>query len=387
MAKPITAFVFNNGYQNPQGTVEQLFASGVVGKTFLLARPDVRVDIDKCRLLNVDSLFSSDTIRLVAKKCTSPYALFILHDGSHEFGPYALERLLSAAESSGSGLVYSDYYGVKDGKRNTHPVLDYQVGSIRDNFNFGSVLLFSSEALIQAMAKTRRDRFTYAGLYSTRLAVSRRRPVSRISEFLYSRELSDPRKSGVRQFDYVDPRNRAAQMEMEIAATRHLQQIGAFVKPAFKKVSIDKGRFECEASAIIPVRNRMKTIAEAVESALRQKTIFPFNLIVVDNHSTDGTTDILRSFAREKARVVHVVPQREDLAIGGCWNEAVNHEKCGRFAVQLDSDDLYKDDTTLQRIVDLFRKEECRANPEAIRHAACHNGSTGHCCGGLRNLS
>ena len=357
MVKPITAFVFCNGHQNPQGTVAQFLASGLVRKTFLLTGPDVRLDIDECTPLRVDSLLSSDTMRLVATKCTSPYALFILHDGFHEF--YDLERLLSAAESSGSGLVYSDYYDVKDGKRSAHPVLDYQLGSIRDSFNFGSVLLFNREALNQAIGKTKKDTFTYAGLYSTRLAVSRRWPVTRISEFLYSREMSDPRKSGVRQFDYVDPWNRVAQMEMETAATHHLQHIGADVKPPFKKVSIDKGRFECEASVIIPVRNRAKTIAEAVESALNQNADFPFNLIVVDNHSTDGTTDTLRSFARENARVLHMVPQGEDLGIGGCWNEAINHEKCGRFAVQLDSDDLYNDDSTLQRIVDVFRKERC----------------------------
>jgi glycosyltransferase involved in cell wall biosynthesis len=184
--------------------------------------------------------------------------------------------------------------------------------------------------------------------------------VLRIPEFLYSKIETDVRKSGEKQFDYVDPRNRAVQMEMEQVATDHLKRIGAYLSPDFKPVEFDRHEhFECEVSVIIPVRNREKTIADAVGSVLKQNAQFPFNVIIVDNHSTDGTTKTLRDIAKKDSRVIHVIPERTDLGIGGCWNEGVNHPKCGRFAIQLDSDDLYKDETTVQKVVDTFRKEKC----------------------------
>ena len=359
MARPITAFVSHQGGPYTRRTIEQLLSSNTVGRVYVLTGRDVQSDVGEGRPLKVDSLFSSDTVRLVGKKCTSSYALVIMQDEPIEFGQHAIERFLSVAENSGSGIVYSDHFDVKNGVRIPHPVLDYQTGSMRDNFNFGPVMVFNSAELNHSISKTTTDSFRYAGFYNARLDVSRQWPVSRISEFLYSRTEGDVRRSGEKQFDYVDPRNQAAQKEMETAATRHLKKIGAYLKPGFKRVSVDKARFECEASVIIPVKNRVKTIGEAVKSALEQKAGFPFNLIVVDNHSTDGTTDVLRSLAQRDARLLHVIPKRKDLGIGGCWNAAVCHEKCGRFAVQLDSDDLYKDDTTLQRIVDVFRREKC----------------------------
>ena len=359
MAKPISAFVPYQGDHFTRRTIDQLLSSNLVYTVYLLTNQDVPNDISECNRLKVGSLFSSDTMRLVAKKCSSPYALFIMHNEPIEFGQHAIERLLSVAENSGSGLVYSDYYDLKEGKRIAHPVIDYQPGSIRDDFNFGPIVLLNSAALNHSVLKTDKESFNFAGFYSARLAVSRKWPVCRISEFLYAKAESDVRKSGERLFDYVDPRNRAAQIEMELAATRHLKKIGAYLKPGFKTVNLAKGRFACEASIIIPVKNRVRTIREAVESALKQKADFPFNIIVVDNHSADGTTDILGSLAQKDARVLHVIPQREDLGIGGCWNEAIQHEKCGQFAVQLDSDDLYKDETTLHRIVDVFKREKC----------------------------
>jgi glycosyltransferase involved in cell wall biosynthesis len=191
------------------------------------------------------------------------------------------------------------------------------------------------------------------------MAVSRTHPITRVGEHLYGKVELDVRKSDQKQFDYVDPKNRAVQLEMEAAVTEHLKQIGAWLKPKFKAPNLDEGEFANEASVTIPVRNRVKTVSDAVASVLKQKTTFPFNLIVVDNHSTDGTTDLLRSFAEKDKRMVHVIPQRQDLLIGGCWNEGVHHPACGRFAVQLDSDDIYKDEHTLQKIVDAFRREQC----------------------------
>jgi glycosyltransferase involved in cell wall biosynthesis len=283
----------------------------------------------------------------------------VIHDTTIEFGQFCLERLLSVAESTGAGLVYSDYHDIQAGKRVSHPVIEYQTGSVRDDFNFGSVLLFDSKALKAAASAGRRQNYQYAGLYSLWLAVSRTHPITRVGEHLYGKVELDVRKSDQKQFDYVDPKNRAVQIEMEVAATEHLKQIGAWLKPRFKPVNLDEGVFPTEASVIIPVMNRVKTVGDAVRSATDQRTSFPCNVIVVDNHSTDGTTELLRSLAQANRRVLHVIPERQDLLIGGCWNQGIEHPACGRFAVQLDSDDIYRDEKTLQTIVDAFRRENC----------------------------
>ena len=239
-------------------------------------------------------------------------------------------------------------------------MIEYQLGSIRDDFNFGSVLFFNTETLKAAATDLRQD-FQFAGLYALRMAVSRRKALTRIGESLYGKVELDVRKSDQKQFDYVDPKNRAVQIEMEQAATEHLKRIGAWLKPVFKKANLAQAKFKCEATVIIPVMNRVNTVGDAVTSVLQQRTTFPFNLIVVDNHSTDGTTDLLRKFAQKDKRLLHVIPERNDLLIGGCWNEAVMHPACGRFAVQLDSDDIYTDENTLQKIVDVFHQEKCAA--------------------------
>ncbi|MGB5873658.1 MAG: glycosyltransferase family A protein, partial [Bacteroidota bacterium] len=266
---------------------------------------------------------------------------------------------LDVARGTGAGIIYSDYHDVRDGKFLPHQVIDYQLGSIRDDFNFGSMLFLKSAALKEAAVELRGDRYAYAGVYAARLAISRKHPLVRIGEFLYNKIESDVRKSGEKLFDYVDPRNRQVQIEMEQAATFHLKKIGAYLKPEFKRVTVGAGDFALEASVVIPVRDRVKTVSHAVESALRQTPPFLFNVIVVDNHSTDGTTDLLLQYAGRDQRLLHIVPERKDLGIGGCWNEAVHHPECGRFAVQLDSDDLYKDPSTLERVVEVFYRERC----------------------------
>ena len=358
MAKPITAFIPYTGNDSTHRTVEQLHASNFVSKVYLLTTGEIQSDIKGCTKLRADSLVGSRSVRLVSQKSNTPYALLIIHDTLIEFGSHGLQRLLSVAENTGAGIVYSDYYDIKEGKRTPHPVIDYQLGSIRDDFDFGSLMLMNSGALKQEVAKNQKSDFKFAGLYNSLLTISRKWPMIRVGESLYNKIETDVRRSGEKQFDYVDPRNREVQVEMEAAATDHLKRIGAYLRPKFKKVNLEVGTFKYEASVIIPVKNRVKTIGDAVESALKQKTSFPFNLIVVDNHSTDGTTDLLRSSVERDARLLHLIPQREVLGIGGCWNEAVHHQKCGRFSVQLDSDDLYKDETTLQRIVDVFRREK-----------------------------
>ena len=298
-------------------------------------------------------------MQAVAQKTTTPYALLIIHNTTIEFGQYCLERLLSVAGLTGSGLVYSDYHDLQGSQRISHPLIEYQTGSIRDDFNFGSVLLLDNQALKTAANAGRRQHYEFAGLYALRLAVSRRYPITRVGEHLYGKAEQDIRKSDQKQFDYVDPKHREVQIEMEEAATEHLKRIGAWLKPKFNAVHLDEAKFANEASVIIPVKNRLKTVGDAVSSVLKQKTAFPFNLIVVDNHSSDGTTDLLRSFAQKDKRVVHVIPERLDLLIGGCWNAGIDHAACGRFAVQLDSDDIYKDENTLQKIIDAFRREKC----------------------------
>ena len=359
MAKLITACIPYSGNAFTRTTAEQLQHSGLVEKVYLLTTVDGISPIDGCATLPVNSLLGSHTMHLIAGRVATPYTLLLIHDTLIEFSQFGLERFLAVAESTGAGLVYADYYDIKDGRRTPHPVIDYQLGSVRDDFDFGSVLFLDSASVRESVAGRKAADYMFAGLYDVRLAISRRCAITRIGEFLYSKIESDVRKSGEKQFDYVDPRNRSVQLEMEQAATDHLRRIGAYLKPEFTPVNVDEEKFDIEASVVIPVKNRVRTIADAVESVLKQHARFPFNLIVVDNHSTDGTTDIIRSFAQKDGRIIHVIPAREDLAIGGCWNEAVHHPKCGRFAVQLDSDDLYKDESTLQRVVDTFRREKC----------------------------
>lgn len=359
MSKSVTAFLPASGQEHTQRTIDQLRQSSLVNTICLLSTPLAGEAPAGCERLAVDSLYSSRTLQAIAQKTTTDYTLLVLHDTPIEFGQFALERFLAVAGLTASGLVYSDYHDIQKGQRLPHPVLDYQLGSIRDDFNFGSVLFFDTQALKAAAASTRRQVCEFAGLYALRLAVSRARPLTRIGEFLYGKAEQDVRKSDEKQFDYVDPKNRAVQIEMEAAATEHLKQIGAWLKPRFKTPNLDEAAFNNEASVIIPVKNRVKTVGDAVASVLKQETTFLFNVIVIDNHSTDGTTDLLRAAARKDKRLVHVIPEREDLVIGGCWNQGIEHPACGRFAVQLDSDDLYKDETTLERVVEAFRREKC----------------------------
>jgi hypothetical protein len=354
----ITACVPYSGRDETRLTVDQLRKAGSVGRIILLSATR-DAGLDGCETLVVDGLTSAGTMRAVVAAVRTPYCLLLLHDTQIDIGQFGLERFTGVAEETGAGLVYADYYDMKEGKRTPHPVIEYQTGSIRDDFNFGSLVLLRTSALKRAAADLKGSKHLFAGWYALRLAVSRRAAFVRVGEFLYSKVEADVRKSGEKLFDYVDPKNRQVQIEMEAAATDHLKAIGAYLKPAFSKIRPDEGKFPVEASVIIPVKNRAKTVGEAVESVLKQEAAFAFNVIVVDNHSTDGTTEVLRTLAARDSRVLHVIPERLDLGIGGCWNEAAHHPQCGRFAIQLDSDDLYKDGTTLRRIVETFKHERC----------------------------
>lgn len=324
------------------------------GKTLSALRDSQLVDKVVCL---DEPVFKSETIRHIAAESKADYALVYTKNTTLELGYMALERLLQIAQDTEAGLVYADHYQVKGGELVKAPVIDYQKGSLRDDFDFGSVLFFDTAALkesVQRMTET----YQHAGLYDLRLKLSQRYALVHANEYLYSEVEEDNRKSGEKQFDYVDPRNRDRQIEMEKACTQHLKEIGGYLEPHFKDIDFNQGEFEVEASVIIPVRNREATIGAAIESVLKQQTKFKFNLIVIDNHSTDGTTEAIDAFKAD-GRVVHLVPERTDLGIGGCWNYGVNSTHCGKFAVQLDSDDLYKDEHTLQTIVDAFYEQKC----------------------------
>ncbi len=271
----------------------------------------------------------------------------------------AKHRMVQVAENTGAALLYSDYWKIEAGERHAHPVIDWQLGSVRDDFDYGSVTLMDSR-LVKEFAKTEEaKRYEYAGTYALRLFLGRVGQVFHLNEYLYTENETDLRKSGEKQFDYVDSKNRAVQVEYELAATHHLSEIGALVDNSKRKIpDFTVGNFDVEASVIIPVRNRVRTIADAVKSALSQQCTFDYNVIVVDNHSTDGTSEILQEMSQEHENLQVIVPERDDLGIGGCWNEAVNSAFCGKFAVQLDSDDIYSSPATLQTIVDAFHKEK-----------------------------
>lgn len=316
-----------------------------------------------CSLMVTENITGSATIRDVADRATAEYVLLLTKPVAIEPGMGALERMLRVAADSDAAMVYSDHWTVEQGERRAHPVIDYQEGSVRDDFDFGSLLLVSTALLHRYVAEAAPTTdYRYAGLYDLRLFLSREGRIFHLNEYLYTEEETDLRASGVKQFDYVNPANRDVQIEMEQAVTAHLDAIGARIDTAdYACPDFGEQDFPVETSVIIPVRNRVKTIADAVRSALAQKTDFGYNVIVVDNHSTDGTTEALRELSRSEEcgeKLVHIVPDRTDLGIGGCWNMAVNDSRCGRFAVQLDSDDLYSSADTLQNIVDAFREQK-----------------------------
>lgn len=312
---------------------------------------------DDTKMLATDNLWSTATLRLIAEAATAPYCLFYTKTTPLQLGYHALERLTQIAGDSQAPFVYADHYVLCEGRLVPHPVIDYQYGSLRDDFDFGSVLFLRTEYLKSYFKQTDQPDYRYAGWYDVRLYLSRIAMPFHLNEYLYTEEELDTRKSGEKQFDYVNPRNREVQIEMEAACTEHLKAIGAWLAPdEFDEIDFDRETFPYEASVIIPVRNRVRTIGDAINSVLMQETDFPFNLIIVDNGSNDGTTEVIRSFCSDE-RIVHIIPERDDLGIGGCWNTAIHHPSCGRFAVQLDSDDLYSSPQTLQRIVNAFYEQ------------------------------
>ena len=310
-----------------------------------------------CTFVITDRLESSNTIVSIAENTDADYVMICTRHTTIGWGNNTLERFLRVADDTDAVMVYADHYKMVEGKMEKHPVIDYQSGSLRDDFDFGSLWCIKAQALADYIAQPDREEYQFAALYDLRLYLSRVGEIFHLNEFLYSEAELDTRKSGEKQFDYVNPRNREVQIEMEKACTQHLGKVGALIDTTFyRQPDFGEQDFEYEASVIIPVFNREKTVADAVKSALGQKANFKFNVIVVNNHSTDRTGEILDELKADN--LIQIVPERTDLGIGGCWNEAINSSFCGKFAVQLDSDDLYSSPKTLQKIVDAFYKQK-----------------------------
>ncbi|OWP30364.1 glycosyl transferase [Prevotella nigrescens] len=358
----IDCFVPCENAQQAQQYATQFINENEVVKVFMLTSDDTDVSektAESIGYIHVDNILSTETMLKMAQNVTADYVLFYMKTSPITLGYNALKRLVRVAADTKAALVYADHYSVEAGKVVRHPVIDYQAGSLRDDFDFGSLVLIDAKLLRTYAEQAEKADYKFAGWYDLRLYLSRKGKIFHLDEYLYTEEEDDLRRSGEKQFDYVNPRNREVQIEMERAATAHLRTIGGLVDTKkYRQPDFTSGDFSVEASVIIPVFNREKTIRDAVTSALAQKTDFKYNVIVVDNHSSDKTTAILSDIAKTNNRLVHLVPNRTDLGIGGCWNYAVNSKHCGRFAVQLDSDDLYSSEQTLQKIVDAFHEQQ-----------------------------
>lgn len=361
MNKTITCFIPYGSENQINKTIRHLQECSTVDRIFLLPTspvPNLSLP-DKCYILPSSAPESVERYKQVALYANTPFTLICTQVQDLEFGYMALERMCDYLSAPQCSMVYADHYKTIKGERTPHPVIDYQLGSVRDDFDFGSLLMFRTDYLKRAINEIEAEKeYQHSALYALRLALSRYGELTHIREFLYTETEIDLRKSGEKQFDYVDPRNRQVQIEREEVFTRHLKKIGAYLKPGMMTVDLKEGEFSHEASIIIPVRNRARTINDAIRSVLEQETSFPFNLIIIDNHSTDGTSEIIEQYKNDN-RVIHLIPERTDLGIGGCWNLGINHPQCGRFAIQLDSDDLYSTPHTVQTIIDKFYKEQC----------------------------
>lgn len=349
MKKLVDCFIPRGNEEETKRNLEALKAEELVGNVTVIE----------------GNVKASAALKDIAEKAEAPYTLLYLKGQFVQLGYLALERMVQVADITEAGLTYADHYNISaDGKRADAPTIDYQMGALRDDFNFGSVLLFRTDALKESASRMNAD-YQAAGFYDLRLKLAEKYEISHVNEYLYSEVELDTRKTGEKLFDYVDPRNRASQIEMEKAVTEYLKEIGGYLKPEFTPVDIMAGQFPVEISVMIPVRNRIRTIRDAVSSALAQKTNFKYNVFVIENgpecHSTDGTTEAVAEMAKADDRIVHVVTPRRDLGVGGSWNLCAHDPRCGRFIVQLDSDDVYLDENTLQTYYDAFMEQKTAA--------------------------
>ena len=327
-------------------------------KIFVPTAPGGTMALEGAVAVPYATMRSAEALRYVAENASGEYTVIYTKNLPLQMGLFAFERMTAVAEDTGADMVYADHYKIIGGQKRRHPLIECQRGALRDDFDFGSVLMFRTSSFVKAVGAITSD-WQWGALYDVRLRMEK---IVHVNEPLYTEHELDIRKSGEKQFDYVDPRNRQVQMEMEKICTEHLKRIGGFLEPRFKEPDAGEfggAEFSVTATVVIPVFNRIRTVKDAVESALGQECDFPYNVIVVDNHSVDGTSELLAVMAQADDRLVHVVPQRDDLGIGGCWNMAIHHPLCGEYVVQLDSDDVYSGPDTLQKIVDAFRQQKC----------------------------
>lgn len=357
MNSQINCFIPFRNTEQATKTIKALRSLELVNKVYLLADTDCKEYVAGCTILKVGSLQSTNTIMEIVSNLDKPYALIYTKYAELEPGMFALDRMLQVAKDSDAGLIYADHYQMADGVRKDCPVTDYQKGSIEDDFNFGSVLLYKSECIKKAVLDMRIN-YKFAGLYDLRLKVSQEAPLVHIDEYLYTEVKNEMHKSGAKVSDCLDTKNIEVQTEMELACASHLKKMEAYLESDIKEIDPDAVLFDFEASVIMPVCNGTGTIGDAIESVLKQKTNFSFNIIVIDSYPIDGTIEVIRKFEKDE-RVIHHIPANTNLSIGECWNAGVFHEKCGKFAVQLDSDDVYSDENVLQKIVDTFYEQKC----------------------------
>ena len=373
MDKTVTCFLPFGNAEHTLNTLKVLLDSPGTAHIYLLAeQPDPAFGLpEHCSWLAAGSLGQTATFAAIAANSRTPYTLLYSKTEELRLGPMALQRMTDYLSVPTCGMVYADHYQQKAGALTAHPVIDYQPGSVRDDFDFGSLLLYRTACLQAAVAETGLEPpCRHSAAYAIRLALSRTSELTHIREYLYTEIEKDNRLSGEKQFDYVDPRNREVQIEREQVFTRHLQKTGCWLPPVTRRICFSDTGFACEASVIIPVRNRVRTIEDAIRSVLSQQTDFPFNLIIIDNHSTDGTSEAIERYTHD-ARVLHLLPELYDLCIGCCLYYGAQHPQCGRFAVQLDSDDLYSGPDTLQTIVDKFHAEGCAMVIGSYRMTDC----------------
>ncbi len=362
MKRTINCFLPYTKEETTLQNIAALKATNSVNKIFLLAQKgaEPKCAPKGCKVIGIDTLTSSQTMTHIAKNAKSEYTLLYMSTSPLKLEDGALDKMIEPLKKGDATMVYADRYELKEGQKMEHPVADYQKGSVRDDFDFGPLMMFESTIFLTSMMPVAalEKKFRYAGFYLFRLFHADACTPCHIKEYLYTVDEQDARQSGEKQFDYVNPRNREVQIEMEEVFTFFLQDSRAWLPSHSIEVDLKEGDFPCEASVIIPVKNRVRTIDDAIHSVLEQQTDFPFNVIIVDNHSTDGTTEAIARYA-DHPQVIHLQPERTDLGIGGCWDYAIRQPQCGRFAVQLDSDDLYSSPNTLQTIVNKFYEEQC----------------------------
>jgi hypothetical protein len=354
--KKITVFLYST--RNGHGSIlaRQLIDHELVEKIFFLLIKNDKQIKNTSNEIPIENIFSSAVINEILNRTKTDFALFVFDKNQIEINTQAIFRLIKIAETYSAGITFSDYKILEGEIFKSNPLIDYQYGSVRDDFDFGSMVLISRD-LLQKYSNELGE-LTCSGFYSLVLFASRNTVIKRVPETLYVQKKTKDKIHFEKQFEYVDISKKDIQIEREKVVTDHLKKIGAFISNASKLIETNESSFKVEASVIIPVKNREATIADAIKSALGQKTEFEFNVIIVDNHSADKTSSIIKSFNEKDPRVIHIIPESKILEIGGCWNLAINNARCGKFSVQLDSDDLYIDDQTLQKIISKFHQEK-----------------------------